>query len=190
MPRILALGCNVSPGCRIVRGVGADAERDFREFVTARSGDLQRLARVLAGSRHDADDLVQVSLLNVWRAWSRVRSADDPDAYVRRVMVNAAASGWRRRWRGEIPTDRLPEEESADPSDAMGDRDALVRAVRSLPPRQRAAIALRYFADLDDQAVAATLDCSVSTARSQISRALAALRVRTEQDSLSMRETP
>jgi RNA polymerase sigma-70 factor (sigma-E family) len=169
-------------------GVRADAEREFREFVTARSADLLRLARVLTVDRHAAEDLVQISLLSAWRSWSRVRAADDPDAYVRRVMVNAAAGGLRRRWRGEVPTERLPERAVGDQVGAIGDRDALVREVRALPPRQRAAIALRYFADLDDQDVADALGCSVSTARSQISRALDKLRVRTEEDSLSMRE--
>ena len=171
-------------------GVGADAEGDFREFVTARSSELLRLARVLTTDRHAAEDLVQVSLLNAWRSWSRVRAADDPDAYVRRVMVNAAAGGWRRRWRDEIPTERLPESAVADHVGGIGVRDALVRELRALPPRQRAAIALRYFADLDDRAVADALGCSVSTARSQISRGLEKLRVRTEEDSLSMREQP
>jgi RNA polymerase sigma-70 factor (sigma-E family) len=168
--------------------VRGDAERDFREFVTARSADLLRLAQVLTVDRHAAEDLVQVSLLNAWRSWSRVRAADDPDAYVRRMVVNAATSGWRRRWRGEIPTERLPERSVADHVGAIGERDALVRAVRALPPRQRAAIALRYFADVDDHGIADALGCSVSTARSQISRALDKLRVRTEEDSLSMRE--
>jgi len=170
--------------------VRGDAEREFREFVTARSANLLRLARVLTADRHAAEDLVQISLLNTWRSWSRVRTADDPDAYVRRVMVNAAAGGLRRRWRGEVPTERLPERAVGDHAGAIGDRDALVQEVRGLPPRQRAAIALRYFADLDDQQVADALGCSVSTARSQISRGLEKLRVRTEKDSLSMREQP
>ena len=154
----------------------------------ARSPDLLRLARVLTVDRHSAEDLVQISLLSAWRSWSRVQGAEDPDAYVRRVMVNAATSSWRRRWRGEVPTERIPEPVATDHISAIGDRDALVRRVSALPTRQRAAIALRYFADLDDQAVADALGCSVSTARSQISRALGKLRVLTDQDTLSTRE--
>ena len=166
----------------------ADVERDFHEFVTARSGDLLRLAQVLTAERHSAEDLVQTSLMKAWRSWSRVRTADDPAAYVRKVMVNTAARGWRRRWRGEIPMANLPDAARGDHAIALGDRDALVRAVQTLPARQRTAIVLRYFADLDDQAVAGMLECSVSTARSQISRGLATLRVRTQEDSLSARE--
>lgn len=166
-----------------------ETERDFREFVTARSGPLFRLACALTADPHHAEDLVQTALFKAWRSWHRVRSADDPDAYVRRVMVNAATSGWRRRWRGEVPSDRLPELTSSDPVDLVGDRDALVRAVRALPAKQRAAIALRYFADLDDPAIADALGCSVSTVRSQISRGLATLRVRTDRDCLSTQES-
>jgi RNA polymerase sigma-70 factor (sigma-E family) len=168
--------------------VRADSERDFHEFVTARSGDLLRLAQVLTADRHAAEDLVQTTLLKVWRSWPRVRGTEDPVAYVRKVMVNTATHGWRRRWRGEIPTAELPDPPGQDTVDPVGERDALVRALRRLPPGQRAAVALRYFADLDDRAIADSLACSVSTARSQISRGLATLRVRTQQDALSAQE--
>lgn len=168
--------------------VRADSERDFHEFVTARSGELLRLAQVLTTERHAAEDLLQTTLLKAWRSWPRVRSTENPVAYVRKVMVNTATQGWRRRWRAEIPTADLPDRPSQDAVDPVGERDALVQAVRALPPRQRAAIALRYFADLDDLAIADSLGCSVSTARSQISRALATLRVRTQQDALSAQE--
>ena len=169
--------------------VRADAERDFREYVAARSGDLLRMAQVLTPDQHAAEDLVQTALLKVWRSWPRIRATDDPTAYVRKVMVNTAARGWRRRWRGEIPTADLPDLPGQDPVAPVGERDALVRALRSLPTRQRAAIALRYLADLDDEAIAASLGCTVSTARSQISRGLATLRVRTQQDALSTQES-
>lgn len=167
----------------------ADSEGDFHEFVTARSGDLLRLAQVLTADLYAAEDLVQTTLLKVWRAWPRIRATEEPVAYVRKVMVNTAARGWRRRWRGEIPTADLPEPPGQDGPDPVAERDALVRAVRGLPPRQRAAVALRYFADLDDQAIADSLGCSVSTARSQISRGLATLRVRTQQDAQLAQET-
>ncbi len=150
---------------------------DFAVFVADSATDLARLARVLSSDPASAEDLLQSTLLRVWRSWPKVRAADHPPAYARRIMVNVATSGWRRRWRAEIPTERLPEPSVGDQQHAVADRDWLIRAVRDLPARQRAAIVLRYFVDLDDAAIADQLGCSVATVRSQISRALDRLRV-------------
>ena len=155
------------------------ADREFEAYVAAHAVDLVRLARRLSVDSVAADDLVQTTLLRVWRSWPRVQSATDQQAYVRRVMVNAATSGWRRRWRMELPSDWLPERPSPDAQASVDHRDQLTRAMRQLPARQRAAVVLRYFVDLDDAAIAATLGCSVGTVRSQISRALTRLRVAT-----------
>jgi RNA polymerase sigma-70 factor (sigma-E family) len=157
--------------------VRIDTDGHFHDFVMSRTPDLARLARLLSSDAGAAEDLVQVTLLRAWRSWPRVTGAADPDAYVRRIMVNAAVSGWRRRWRAEIPSGAVPLEATADPYQQVDDRDYLVRTVRTLPVRQRAAIVLRYFADLDDTAIADALGCSIATVRSQISRALARLRV-------------
>lgn len=157
--------------------MGKAAEREFHDFVVARSGTLAGLARLLTADADAAEDLLQVVLLRAWRSWRRVRQAESPEAYIRKIMVNAAVSGWRRRWRAESPADPLPELPSEDQYRAVADRDYLVRAVRALPPRQQAAVVLRYFSDLDDAEIADALGCSVSTVRSQISRALASLRV-------------
>jgi RNA polymerase sigma factor (sigma-70 family) len=108
-----------------------------------------------------------------------VRAAADRPAYVRQIMANTAVSRWRRRWRVEVPVGRVPERPGVDGYREVEERDQLVRAVRQLPARQRAAVVLRYFAGLDDAAVAGMLGCSVATVRSQISRALARLRVTT-----------
>lgn len=157
--------------------MGKAAEREFHDFVVARSGALAGLARLLAADAHAAEDLLQVSLLRAWRSWRSVRQAESPEAYIRKIMVNAAVSGWRRRWRAESPADPLPEMPAEDQYQAVADRDYLIRAVRALPPRQQAAVVLRYFSDLDDAEIADALGCGVSTVRSQISRALASLRV-------------
>lgn len=154
-----------------------DTDGHFHDFVMSRTPGLSRLARLLSPDSGAAEDLVQVTLLRAWRSWPRVTGAADPDAYVRRIMVNAAVSGWRRRWRAETPTDAVPPGVTADRFQQVDDRDYLVRTVQTLPARQRAAIVLRYFADLDDAAVADALGCSIATVRSQISRALAQLRV-------------
>ena len=167
--------------CFVVTGslssVGKAAEREFHDFVVARSGALAGLARLLAADADAAEDLLQVVLLRAWRSWRRVRQAESPEAYLRKIMVNAAVSGWRRRWRAESPADPLPEMPSDDQYRAVADRDYVIRAVRALPARQRAAVVLRYFSDLDDAEIADALGCSVSTVRSQISRALTSLRV-------------
>jgi RNA polymerase sigma-70 factor (sigma-E family) len=160
-------------------------ERDFHDFVVAHSTSLARLARLLVADPDDADDLVQTSLLRAWRVWRRVRQTDAPYAYVRKIMVNAAVSGWKRRWRNELATDPLPGLPGDDESQRVVDQDYLIRAVRSLPSRQRAAVVLRYFCDLDDAGSADVLGCNVSTVRSQISRALTHLRVAAAGDALS-----
>jgi RNA polymerase sigma-70 factor, ECF subfamily len=151
--------------------------QDFREFVLNSGPDLLRLARVLVSDPSAAEDLAQTTLLRAWRSWSRVQAADDVAAYVRRIMVNAATSGWRRRWRIESPTETIPSSPIGDGYQRVDDHDQLIRALRELPARHRAAVVLRYFSDLDDSAIAGALGCSVSTVRSLISRALARLRV-------------
>jgi len=155
---------------------GSDAG-DFHDFVVAGAPGLIRLARMLTADPHAGEDLVQATLLKAWSAWPRVRRTDNPDAYVRRVMVNLATQNRRRRWRGEVPTAALPETPGRDEHASIDDREELKQAVRRLPARQRAAVVLRYFGDLDDAAIADSLGCSVATVRSQISRALVTMRV-------------
>lgn len=165
-------------------------EEDYREFVVASSASLGRLARMLSADSHSGEDLLQATLLKTWSSWPRVRKTENPDAYVRRVMVNTAAKRHRRLWRGEVPTEVLPERVAADDTATIDDRSLLVDAVRRLPARQRAAVVLRYFLDLSDQDIAESLGCSVATVRSQISRALVALRVQPIDDEMNTRQLP
>jgi RNA polymerase sigma-70 factor (sigma-E family) len=150
---------------------GSDAE--FRQFVEARYGDLLRLAYALTGSVDEAEDLVQSSLVRVMRRWAQV---DEPMAYMRRVMINQRVVPWRRFGRREVSTANPPDAVAADPSDGVAERHAMLSALRALPPRMRAVVALRYVADLSEAEVAATLDCSVGTVKSQTAKALAKLR--------------
>jgi RNA polymerase sigma-70 factor (sigma-E family) len=159
--------------------VRSASEGEFEAFVRANAADLSQLARLLSADPAAAEDLAQATLLRAWRSWPRVRAAADRPAYVRQIMANTAVSRWRRRWRVEVPVGRVPERPGVDGYREVEERDQLVRAVRQLPARQRAAVVLRYFAGLDDAAVAGMLGCSVATVRSQISRALARLRVTT-----------
>ncbi|NUR08073.1 MAG: SigE family RNA polymerase sigma factor [Nocardioidaceae bacterium] len=146
-------------------------EVGFEAFVAARSGALFGTALLLTGDRHLAEDLLRTALAKSWLAWRRITG--DPEAYVRRVLVNTYVSMWRRRWNGETPTETLPEE-GRDEAGAEVRHD-LRLALRRLPRRQRAVVVLRYVEDLSERQVAELLGCSVGTVKSQASRALAKL---------------
>jgi RNA polymerase sigma-70 factor (sigma-E family) len=149
----------------------------FREYVMARQGALGRAAYLMSGDRHLAEDLVQTSLARAWSQWEVVSRAGNVDAYVHRILVNAFISATRRRWRRELPSgDRLPEPDHYDPYLGWADREVLLAAVRRLPPRQRAVIALRFYLDQTEAATAEALGCSVGTVKSQSAKALARLR--------------
>ncbi|MFF7453216.1 SigE family RNA polymerase sigma factor [Kitasatospora sp. NPDC008115] len=154
------------------------ATPDFEEFVAARSPRLLRTAWLLTGDPHQAEDLLQTALAKVWPRWEQI-AVDRPEAYVRRVLVNAHVSWWRRRWHGELPHDRLPEPPTAeDPFDDVLMGQVVVAAVRALPARQRAVVVLRFFEDLSVEDTAEALGCSTGTVKSQTHRALRALRGR------------
>ncbi|MEU6239473.1 SigE family RNA polymerase sigma factor [Kitasatospora sp. NPDC047058] len=153
-----------------------DATPDFEEFVAARSPRLLRVAWLLTGDPHLAEDLLQTALAKVWPRWETI-SIDRPEAYVRRVLVNAHVSWWRRRWNGELPHGDLPEPPpAADPYEDVVTGQVVAAAVRALPPRQRAVVVLRYFEDLSVEETAEALGCSTGTVKSQTHRALLALR--------------
>ena len=101
--------------------------------------------------------------------------ADDPDAYLRRILINTSHRRFRRHRVTEQPGDP-PETAVEGPADLVGERTALLAALRQLPPRQRAVVVLRYWEDLTDAQIGAALGCSPGTVRSQLSRALAKLR--------------
>ncbi|MEV5707733.1 SigE family RNA polymerase sigma factor [Actinoallomurus sp. NPDC052274] len=152
-----------------------EARRQFTEFVTARTPSLLRLAYVLTGDRHAAEDLLQSALTKTAGRWGSVR--DSPEAYVRKAMYHEQVGRWRSpRWRRESVTASVPDRSVADPSGQVDLRLALERALLALPPRRRAAIVLRYFEDLPEAEVAQVMGCSVGTVRSQTHRALARLR--------------
>lgn len=145
----------------------------FEAFVAARGDALWRSAWLLTGDHQLAEDLVQTALAKSWPSFDRV-GADRFEPYVRRVLFTTYASWWRRKWRGERPTETLPETraDAADP-DARND---LLAALARLPQGQRAVVVLRYFEDLTEQQTADLLGVSVGTVKSQCSRAISALR--------------
>lgn len=148
---------------------------DFEEFAVQALPALLRFGHVLTGSPHEAEDLVQEALAKSLRRWRKAR-ADDPVAYVRKVMVNTHVTRWRR-WGGRIRLGEVPESGADDARLTRSQEwDALRRALAQLPPRQRAVLVLRYLEDVPDQAIASLLGCRPSTVRSQAARGLAALR--------------
>jgi RNA polymerase sigma-70 factor (sigma-E family) len=152
---------------------------DFDEYVAASWSRLLRSAWLLTHDWHAAEDLLQTALLKVAPRWRTVRDGS-PDAYVRRTLATTYLSWWRRRWRGEVPTARLPDQAHPSHADAADTRTALAQALASLPRQQRAVLMLRYHADLTEAATAAALGISVGAVKSHHTRALAALRARPE----------
>ena len=152
----------------------------FAVLLAERTPALLRFATVVTGSPHQAEDVVQDVLVKAHRRWDQIGALDHPEAYLRRMIVNEHLS-WRRKWARVVPGQvELTDIAVADPADQVVRHDELVEAVRSLPPKQRAAVALRYYADQTDAEIAELLGCSVSTVRSQIARALAKLRVQVD----------
>lgn len=152
-------------------------EELFHQFVSSRWHRLLRMAYLLTGDRHLAEDLTQTALAKVYRSWHRVRRSDNPDAYVRRILVSCDKDRFRKRRVAESLTDAPPD--VAAPADEMArveDRDRLAAALAGLPHRQRAVVVLRYWEDLSEAEVAQTLGCSPGTVKSQAARALAKLR--------------
>ncbi|GGM22649.1 DNA-directed RNA polymerase sigma-70 factor [Streptomyces fumigatiscleroticus] len=151
----------------------------FEEFVTQRGPRLLRVAWLLTGDAHLAEDLMQTVLAKVWPRWHRI-AAENPEAYVRKALVNTHVSWWQRHWRGEIPHDhaRLPERavDAADPFAAVDLERSLSLVVRRLPPRQRAVVVLRYFEQLSVEETAHVMGCRPGTVKSQAAKALATLR--------------
>lgn len=156
---------------------GADLER----LLAERGTQLLRVAIALAGDRDAGADLLQAALERVLR---KPRQVDrDIEGYLRQVLYNLAADGWRRRgrWRERLPLLRAQASASAsaqvsDGADVVDLRDALVRLLRQLPPRQRAVIVLRYWEQRTEAETAALLGCSEGTVKSAASRGLRQLR--------------
>lgn len=152
-------------------------ESDFGEFAAARSAALFRTAVLLTGDPGSADDLVQATLEKAWRRWRRVSRTASPEAYVRRMLVNAVNDRWRQYARGrELPLDVADRGDGADPFAQTEQRDQLMRALLVLPLGMRTVLVLRYFDDLPDTEIAELMGVSTATVRSQAARGLAKLR--------------
>lgn len=156
-------------------------DEEFGKFMAGRWPVLMRTAFLLTGERHAAEDLVQSTLERVYTAWRSVGKADDPDAYVRRVMINLHARRHRRRLKEFLAPrdDSGLAREEADVGDRIAqadDRGVLLQALARLPPRQREAVVLRYWGDLTETQTAQAMGCSVGTVKSNAAKGIAKLR--------------
>jgi RNA polymerase sigma factor (sigma-70 family) len=183
-----------------MRGDGGGVDEGFAAWVRERGDHHLRVAVLLTGDWHAAEDLVQASLVKLYRVWPRLVAGPDPDvkpggvdagpgglgpdprgvdAYLRRVMVNTQRSWWRARWRREVPAAQLPEGIGGDDIAERQAVGAVVRqALAGLSRQQRAVLVLRYCEDLPEAEVAELLGCSVGTVKTHAHRGMAALRER------------
>jgi RNA polymerase sigma-70 factor (sigma-E family) len=153
----------------------------FAEFVEDCTASLLGTAYLLTRDRQAAEELVQDTLVALYPRWSKVAEAQSPIAYVRRSLINRYLNQQRSGAASELVIDftaaRAPQRPPGpDFARRVDDRDQLRRVLSALPPRQRAAVVLRYFHDLSDQQVAEAMGCRATTVRSLISRALSTLR--------------
>jgi RNA polymerase sigma-70 factor (sigma-E family) len=158
--------------------VRPEDEREYGDYVAARSRHLCGLAYLMCGDWHSAQDAVQTALTKLYLAWPRLHTREAVDPYVRRIVVRAVFDQRRlARFRREASWAEPPDAVgTADLADATPDRLAVLHALSRVPPRQRAVLVLRYWEDQPVDEVARTLGCSTGTVKSQAARGLQTLR--------------
>jgi RNA polymerase sigma-70 factor (sigma-E family) len=162
--------------------VDAQAEAEFTEYMHHRWMRLVRLGYAVTGDRVLAEDIAQTALSRVYASWPKVRRADNPDAYVRTVVLNLCRDMRRRRRIAEVLTDAVPEPPSGweGTDHRVTGEPELLAALMRLPSQQRRALVCRYWLDMRDADIAAYLGCAQGTVRSHISRAITTLRLNGE----------
>jgi len=147
-------------------------EHEFDALYRRISPRIMGQAYAITGNRASAEDLVQEAFGRAWLRWSRVRRLENPEAWVRRVMLNQAISSWRKRSRPELSEPVLRAGDEPD-LDAVW----VAKALRSLPPNQCRAVVLHDAAGLTVPEIARELHVPAGTVKSWISRGRAALSV-------------
>ncbi|MED7949693.1 SigE family RNA polymerase sigma factor [Streptomyces sp. BE20] len=159
-----------------------DRAGDFEEFAANRAGRLFQVAYLMCGDWHQAQDLVQTTLAKLYSVWGRLRRGDDEpsiDAYARKVLLRCYLSHRRLRRSGEIAVAELPDtpvRPDDHPANGSELRLTLVAALRTLPPRNRAVVVLRYLEDHPIEAVAEMLGTTPAAVKGLSTRSLARLR--------------
>jgi RNA polymerase sigma-70 factor (sigma-E family) len=152
-------------------------DQEFTAYMHARQQSLLRTAYLLTGDSHAAEDLVQTALAKLYLSWDKVDNKDSIDGYIRRIMVNENNSLWRRPWRRrEVSTQVFLDGAAPEPAVDAGTRSRVWDLVKTLPPKQRTVLVLRYYESMTEAEIAAVMKISVGTVKSQASRALTALR--------------
>lgn len=160
----------------------ADLEEQFRVFAREQAAPLRRFGYLLCADWHLAEDLVQNTLVKMFKAWPRIQQRDTVNRYARQTLTRTWLDEKRRPWRrseardGELPELADPAVDVAAHGDRGFDREMVLRAMTEVPPRQRAVLVLRYWEDLSIAETAATLSCSEGNVKSQQSRGLEKLR--------------
>jgi RNA polymerase sigma-70 factor (sigma-E family) len=153
---------------------GVDAPAEFREYATARARQLFRIAFLMCGDWHEAEDLVQITLAKVFVAWNRVQRRASMDTYARKVMLNSFLSQRRLKRSGETPTAEFGDLSAPDVDADL--RITLVCALRRLSPRSRAVVVLHYVEDQSIESVAELMGTTPAAIKSLNTRGLAQLR--------------
>lgn len=157
-------------------------EDSFRRYALRYAAGLRRSAYLFCGDWHLAEDLMQQTLIKVYRSWSRVQHDESLANYGRTVLLRTWLDEKRRPWRrsehteAAVPETADPRHDPADGVHRMWARDLVHQALLRLPPRQRAVLVLRYFDDLSVAETAAVMRCSEGTVKSQTARGLDGLR--------------
>jgi RNA polymerase sigma-70 factor (sigma-E family) len=157
-------------------------EESFRRFAVEHAARLRRSAYLFCGDWHLAEDLMQSTLMKIYRSWSRVQKDDSLVNYARTVLLRTWLDEKRRPWRrSEQSAADVPEslDEARGPADSperLWARDLVHQGLLRLPPRQRAVLVLRYFDDLSVAEAADVMGCSEGTVKSQTARGLDTLR--------------
>ncbi len=162
------------------RATGA-VDEQFTAFAAAYGAHLRRTAYLLCHDWHLAQDLTQTALAKTYVAWRRSGAPDNPHAFCQTVLTRAFLDHRRRRASSEVALENLPEQGRRDATDL---RLTLIEALRTLPPRDRAIVVLRYWEDLSVDRVAALLEVSASVVKSQSARSLERLRTLLGDDTL------
>lgn len=153
-------------------------EQEFAEYFAARREAVRRMAYMMCGDWHRADDLAQTAFISLHRRWRKVRDKGALDAYVRRTLTRALIDESRRPWRRERTVEEMPDPpaDSTDMANSVATRRTLLAGLQQVPPKQRAVLVLRYLEGLDVAGVAEAMRCSEGNVKSQSARGLEALR--------------
>jgi RNA polymerase sigma-70 factor (sigma-E family) len=155
-----------------------DADRAVTAIYSEHYRSLVRLAALLVRDVATAEEVVQDSFVAMHGAWRRLRESDKALSYLRQSVVNRSRSVLRHR----VVVDRNAPKPAPDmPSAEQGaisllERSAVIKALRTLPPRQREALVLKYYADLSEAQIASAMGISRGAVKSHTARAMSSLR--------------